>query len=101
MKDLVSSGIGIERRQSEVITVTDEDDMWEKDILGTDRPDKLRDTFLTLRDTTLFLFGLNFDLRGGAEQDNLRYGENKQLKLDKEKYSGREFLEYKEDVFEM
>lgn len=77
--------------------MADEDDMWEKDILGTDTPDKLRDTFLTLRDTPLF----HFDLRGGTEQYNLRYGENKQLKLDKVKYSGREFLEYKEDVFKM
>lgn len=91
MKDLASSGIGIERRQSEVITVADEDDMWEKGILGTDTAEKLRDTLL-------FLLGLNFALRGGAEHYNLRYGENSQLKLGKEKDSGREFLEYTEDV---
>lgn len=45
MKDLASSGIGIERRQSEVITVADEDAICEKGILGTDTPDKLSDTF--------------------------------------------------------
>lgn len=53
-----------------------EDDMLERGILGFDTPDKLRDTFLTLEDTKLFLFGLNFDLRGRAEHYNLRYGEN-------------------------
>lgn len=63
----------------------------EKGILGTDTPEKLRDTLL-------FLLGLNFALRGGAEHYNLRYGENTQLKLGKEKDSGREFLEYTEDV---
>lgn len=50
----------------------------EKGILGTDTPEKLRDTLL-------FLLGLNFALRGGAEHYNLRNGENSQLKLAKRK----------------
>ncbi|XP_062574060.1 zinc finger MYM-type protein 2-like [Saccostrea cucullata] len=91
MKDLASSGVGIERKQSEVISVANENYMWEKCILGTDTPEKLRDTLL-------FLLGLNFALRGGAEHYNLRYGENSQLKLSKEKESGREFLAYTEDI---
>ena len=65
--------------------------MWEKGILGTDTPDKLRDTLL-------FLLGLNFALRGGTEHYNMRYGDNSQLKLGKEKSSGRQYLEYTEDV---
>ena len=60
MKDLASSGIGIDRKQSDVITMANEDEMWEKGILGTDTPDKLRGTLL-------FLLGLNFALRGGTE----------------------------------
>lgn len=91
MKDLASSGIGIDRKQSDVITMANEDEMWEKGILGTDTPDKLRDTLL-------FLLGLNFALRGGTEHYNLRYGDNSQLKLGKEKGSGRQYLEYTEDV---
>lgn len=63
----------------------------EDDILRTNTQDKLRDTLL-------FLLGLNFAVRIGAEHYNLRYGKNSQVKLGKEKDSGQEFLEYKEDV---
>jgi hypothetical protein len=91
MKDLASSGIGMDKKQSEVISMANEDEMWEKNIIGTDTPEKLRDTLL-------FLLGLNFALRGGTEHYNLRCGENSQLKLGKEKGSGRQYLEYTEDV---
>lgn len=75
-----------ERGQSPIISGADEDD-----ILRTNTQDKLRDTLL-------FLLGLNFAVRIGAEHYNLRYRKNSQLKLGKEKDSGQEFLEYTEDV---
>lgn len=37
---LNSSVIGIERRQLEIISEADEDDMWEKSILGIDTSEK-------------------------------------------------------------
>lgn len=90
-KDLASSGIGIERTQSEIITVTDKDDTWKKGIRSTDTADLLRDTLF-------FLLEHNFVLRGGVKHYNLRYGENSHLKLGKKKDFGRIILEYTEDV---
>jgi hypothetical protein len=91
MKDLAASGVGIEKRQPETISLMDEQSMWENGILGSDTPDKLRDTLL-------YSIGLNFALRAGAEHYSLRVGENSQLKVGVDKVCGRRYLEYTEDV---
>ncbi len=64
--------------------------MWAEGILGKDEPD-------TLRDTIVYLLGLNFALRGGAEQRNLqRPGFNPQITVCKDSDSVK-FLRYVED----
>jgi len=70
MKDLAAKGVGIEKQQSHVIYVEDEEKMWGCGILASDISDKLHDTLL-------YLLGLNLALRGGQEHYNLRHGENK------------------------
>ena len=91
MKDLAAAGVGIEKRQSNLISMKDEDSMWNQGILGSDTPEKLRDTLQ-------YLLGLNFALRGGAEHYNLRHGENSQLRLGFDQQIGRRYLEYVEDI---
>jgi hypothetical protein len=90
MKELAAKGIGIEKRQAEVVSLEMENTMWEKGVLGMDTPGQLRDTLF-------FLIGLNFALRGGDEQYNLRVGANSQLamKIDEK---GNKYLQYTEDV---
>jgi hypothetical protein len=55
MKRLCSSGLGVKKRQAEPITVQEENDLWEKGVLGADN-------LQTLLDTLLFLCGIHFAL---------------------------------------
>ncbi|OWF36952.1 Zinc finger MYM-type protein 3 [Mizuhopecten yessoensis] len=71
MKDLAAKG---------------EEKMWRCGILASDTLDKMRDTLL-------YLLGLNFALQGGQEHYNLRHGENSQLRLGTDN-NGRKYLEY-------
>ncbi len=64
MKERAKAGLG-RTVSATPITLTDEDKMWANGILGEDDPE-------TLRDTVVFLLGMNFALRGGPEQRNLR-----------------------------
>lgn len=59
-----SLGIGVVKKQAEIITQDEEDEMWEKGILGSDNSQ-------TLIDTILYLNGLHFALRSGQEHRNL------------------------------
>lgn len=90
MKELAAKGVGIDKQQSCVISVESEEKMWANGILGSDTPDKLRDTLL-------YLLGLNFALRGGQEHYCLRHGQNSQLHLGTDS-NGKKYLEYIEDV---
>ena len=63
--------------------------LWDRGFLGSDTPQKLRNTIV-------WIFGLNFDLRAGQEHRNLRMT-NSQITL-KEDINGK-YLEYMEDVF--
>jgi len=90
MKELAAKGVGIEKQQSCVISLDDEDKMWANGILASNTPDKLRDTIL-------YLLGLNFALRGGQEHYYLRHGQNSQLRLGTHS-NGKQYLEYTEDV---
>ncbi len=57
MKERAALGLG-KRKSSSPISVSEENILWEKGMLGTDSPD-------TLCDTVLFLLGLHLALWGG------------------------------------
>ncbi|XP_033752677.1 uncharacterized protein KIAA1958-like [Pecten maximus] len=90
MKELSKKGMGLQRRQADVISQVQEEDMWRTNILGSDTPQKLLDTMV-------FMIGLNFALRAGQEHRNLRFGGHSQIciRVDNE---NRRYLEYTEDV---
>ncbi|XP_067658318.1 transcriptional regulator QRICH1-like [Haliotis asinina] len=86
MKVRASEGLGMLPRQADVITVNQEQVLWEKGIVGDSSPQ-------TLLDTMLYLIGLNFALRSGVEHrtltvEQLEIGENDQ----------GEFIRYHEKV---
>ena len=65
MKERASRNIGMVKRQASVILLDYENELWSHGLLGEDSPDKLRDT-------VLFLLGINLGLRAGDEHQNLR-----------------------------
>ena len=65
MKERARRNIGMVKRQANVIPLDFESKLWEKGLLGEDSPDKLRDT-------VLFLIGINVGLRAGDEHQALR-----------------------------
>lgn len=92
MKELSKKGLGINRKQADVITTHQENLLWEKGILGTDTPQKLLQTLV-------YSIGLNFALRAGQEHRNLRTGPTSQLKVVESDIEGRRrYLMYTEDV---
>lgn len=64
MKLATKEGLNIPNNQVDIITEAQENDLWEKNILGDDTPEKLSDTLL-------YLVGTNFALRGGQEHADL------------------------------
>ena len=65
MQERAMSGVGTTCHQAQVISLETESKMWEDSILGEDTPDKLRDTIL-------YIVGVNCALRAGDEHYNLR-----------------------------
>lgn len=59
------AGLTVKRRQAQPITVAEQEDMWNRGILGSDTPSKLLDTLV-------YMFRLNFALRAAQEHRNLR-----------------------------
>lgn len=92
MKERRRKGIGMTTKQAEIITIGEEDMLWEKGVLGDDTPRKLMRT-------VFYLVGLNFALRAGKEHRDLRYGveNNPQIKLLRDD-SGKQFMRYTEHV---
>ncbi len=64
MKERTALGLG-KRKSSSLISVAEENTLWEKGVLGSTTPDSLRDTLL-------FLLGLHLALRGDKEHKDLR-----------------------------
>lgn len=64
MKERAKLGFGINRKVADIITEDMETSLWEKNILGTDTPEKLRNSLL-------YLIGLHFALRGFEEHVRL------------------------------
>ena len=65
MKQRASQNIGLIKKQAQVISLGFENKLWMSNMLGEDTPDKLRDT-------VLYLIGVNCALRAGDEHYNLR-----------------------------
>lgn len=86
MKNLKSSGIGVTKKQAEPISETEEELLWKQGLLGDTNPG-------VLSDTMIWMCGLFFALRGGAE---LRDVKRQQIKL-VESPDGS-YLEYQENV---
>ena len=79
MKERAKQNIGTVTKKAEFISMEFEDELWKKGVLGKDTPDKLRDT-------VLFLLGVNIGLRAGDEHYDLRRdsnGKNSQLTFER------------------
>ena len=65
MKERAAKQLGMIKKQTQVISMKFEDELWDKNILGEDTPDKLRNT-------VLFLLGINLALQAGDKHYALR-----------------------------
>ena len=93
MKERTEQNIGTIKRQADIISYEYEELLWEKSILGEDSPSKLRDT-------VLFLLGINLALRGVDEHYQLRRempDKSSQISLERNN-NGIKCLVYREDT---
>ena len=93
MKERASLGIGTTKKQAETITYDYEEKLWSRLVLGEDTPDKLRNT-------CLYLIGINCCLRASDEHYNLRRdipGRRSQF-IFKRNFVGVRCLVYEEDT---
>ena len=94
MKERARDNVGLIKKQAEVISLDYEERMWQNGILGEDNPQKLRDT-------VLFLLGINLELRAGDEHYDLRRSTSEkpsQLSFERDLGSGKRCLVYREDT---
>ena len=93
MKERAEQNLGMVKKQADFIPVQFESDLWSKNILGEDTPDKLRDT-------VLFLLGINLGLCAGDEHYDLRRDtKTKPSQLSfKRASNGKHCLVYREDT---
>ena len=73
-----------------IITLDEEEQLWSKGVLGDSSPQQLLDTLI-------YLFGIHLALRGGSEHRRLCL-ENLQIVKGKDKRTGLEYLEYRENI---
>ena len=64
MQERLARVIGTVKHQTQIISLDYENKLWERHVLGEDTPDKLRDT-------VLYILGVNLALRAGDEHYNL------------------------------
>ena len=89
MKRLQSKGLGSNHKQAEPLTVQEEEQLWEKNILGDHSPESLLNTII-------FMNGLYFALRSGDEHRQLRH---KPCQIQVVENEGeRPYLLYTEDI---
>ena len=93
MKERTAQNVGVTKKQAQLITPEIQNKLWEEGLLGEDSPEKLRDT-------VLFLLGLNCTLRAIDEHYLLRREmptKKSQLQFVKDP-NGVKCLVYKEDA---
>ena len=94
MKERARDNIGMVKKSAEFISVEFENELWRSGTLGEDTPDKLRDT-------VLFILGINLALRAGDEHHDLQRdspSKNSQLSFERDGASGKRCLVYREDT---
>ena len=94
MKERARANMGLVRKQAQVISLDYEEKLWQNGILGEDTAQKLRDT-------VLFLLGINLALRAGDEHYDLRrdtVGKPSQISFERDPSSGKRCLVYREDT---
>ena len=92
MKEHALQNIGMVKRQAQFISSEIENDLWERGVLGEQTPDQLRET-------VLFLLGINLGLRAGDEHHALRCDTKdkpSQLQFERSE-GGKRCLVYRED----
>ncbi|XP_072042901.1 zinc finger MYM-type protein 2-like [Amphiura filiformis] len=89
MQDRAKLGLGIRRKQAQVITVQEEERLWQQNVLGCSNPTQMLNTLF-------YLIGLNFALRGGQEHRDLRWKNSQIQMLTNE--NEETFLRYTEDA---
>ena len=89
MKHRTGKGIVVYKKQANVISVEQEEMLWSKSLIGINNPQALLDALI-------YVFMLNFVLRGDDEHRRLR-AVNSHITLKTSK-SGLQYLEYVEDV---
>ena len=93
MQERTAMNVGVTKRQAQVISYETEQELWDKGFLGEDTPDKLRNT-------TLFLIGINVYLRAIEEHYYLRRpskDEVSQITFERDS-NGVRCLVYREDT---
>ena len=91
-KERTKANVGVLRRQASVISYENENELWEKGILGESTPVKLRNS-------VLFLLGINLLLRAVDEHYQLRHEmptEKSQLQFERNS-NGTKCLVFRED----
>ena len=93
MKERCQDGMGLVKKQADLISYEYEENMWNAGVLGEDSPDKLRATLL-------FLLGINLALRAVDEHYQLRRDlPNKPSQMSiEENGKGIKCLVYREDT---
>ena len=91
MKLRVSQGIGISVKQAQILTVTDEDLVWNIGLLGLHCPE-------SLLNTVVFVIGKGFSLRAGKEHYALRRPPYNSQFVFHHDQTGQVFLRYTEDI---
>ncbi len=90
MKERSRAGLG-RKKSADVISLDDEERMWVDGVLGDESPEQLRDT-------VMYLLGLNLTLCSGDKHRRLRApGFDSQLEIVKDS-EGKKFIRYKEDI---
>ena len=94
MKERARYQIGMVKRQAEFISLDYENELWRSGTLGEDTPDKLRDT-------VLFILGINLALRAGDEHHDLQRAsptQPLQLTFERDPETGNRCVVYREDT---
>ncbi len=87
MKTLSKKGFIASKNKADIITLSQEESMWQKGVLGDSCLEKLLYSLM-------YLLGIQFALRAGEEHKSLKFG--KQLSLGTDSESGLECLLYTE-----